>query len=150
MTARIEIEKEFPVVLEIPVAWGDMDAMGHVNNTVYFRFFESARIAYFERIGFLEEMERSGIGPILASARCRFRIPLTYPDRVLVGASARNLETDRFVMSYRVASERHDAVAAEGEGLIVSYDYRKKAKAPLPPSLRQRLEELEANLRPRS
>lgn len=143
MTARSELEKEFPVVLEIPVAWGDMDAMGHVNNTVYFRYFESVRIAYFEQVGFLEEMERSGVGPILASTRCRFRIPLTFPDRVLVGASATNVEPDRFVMLYRIASERHDAVAAEGEGLIVSFDYRRQAKAPLPPSVRRRIDELE-------
>ncbi len=65
MNALESLEAEFPVVLAIPVAWGDMDAMGHVNNTVYLRYFESARIAYFERVGFLEEMASSGVGPIL-------------------------------------------------------------------------------------
>ncbi len=46
-----ELLSEFPVVLEIPVAWGDMDAMLHVNNTVYLRWFECARMEYFSRIG---------------------------------------------------------------------------------------------------
>src|SRR4051812_27249954 len=54
------------VTVEIPVAWGDMDAFGHVNNTVYFRWFESARIAYFEKIGLNERMKRDKKGPILA------------------------------------------------------------------------------------
>ncbi|MGH9323269.1 MAG: acyl-CoA thioesterase [Vicinamibacteria bacterium] len=143
MNDREKLEAEFPVVLSIPVAWGDMDAMGHVNNTVYFRYFESARIAYFQRVGFLEEMKESGVGPILASARCRFRIPLTYPDRVLAGASVQDVQEDRFLMLYRIVSEGAGALAAEGDGLIVSYDYRRKRKSPLPAPVRKRIEELE-------
>jgi acyl-CoA thioester hydrolase len=141
--ARADLAREFPVIIEVTVSWGEMDAMGHVNNIVYFRYFESARIAYFERLGFLDEMRETGVGPILASTHCRFRIPLTYPDRVLVGASASELKEDRFVMRYRVVSESKDAIAAEGDGLIVSYDYRNERKAPLPQSVRQRIESLE-------
>jgi acyl-CoA thioester hydrolase len=143
VTAFESLEAEFPVVLVIPVAWGDMDAMGHVNNTVYLRYFESARIAYFERVGFLEEMTSSGVGPILASTHCRFRLPLIYPDRVKVGASVSEVQDDRFLMLYRIASESAGAVAAEGDGLIVSYDYRQKRKAPLPGRVRERIGELE-------
>ena len=57
----------FPVIVEFPVAWGEMDALGHVNNVAYFRYFENARIAYFERIKMWNFMEKTGIGPILAS-----------------------------------------------------------------------------------
>jgi acyl-CoA thioester hydrolase len=138
-----DLLRAFPLVLEVPLAWGDMDAMRHVNNTVYFRWFESARIAYFHRAGFLEQMESHGIGPILASTRCKFRIPLTYPDTVRVGASAGELREDRFVMRYAVASRQHDKIAAEGEGLIVSYDYRRLRKAPLPDAVRRAIEKLE-------
>ena len=74
--------------------------MGHVNNIVYFRYFESARLAYFERVGFLDEMKRSGVGPILATTQCRFRKPLTYPDRIRVGATVKNLREDHFTMLY--------------------------------------------------
>ena len=75
-----------PVVIETPVAWGQMDAFRHLNNTAYFRFFESARIAYFEKLDLLEFMESTGVGPILASTNCRFKIPLTYPDTVSIGS----------------------------------------------------------------
>ena len=88
----------FPVELSCPVAWGQMDAFEHVNNVVYFRYFEDARIAYFRQVGMLEYMESAGEGPILASTQCRFRIPLTYPDQVTIGACVREMGPDRFNM----------------------------------------------------
>lgn len=140
------LESEFPVIIEVPVAWGEMDSFGHVNNIVYFRYFESARIAYFDRIGFVEEIERSGVGPILASTHCNFRRPLTYPDRVRVGAKAVDIESDRFRMLYRIDSESLGRSAAEGEGLIVSYDYERLRRAALPEVIRERIVSLEQDL----
>lgn len=134
---------EFPVVIELPVAWGEMDAFQHVNNVMYFRYFESGRIAYFERAGLMEEMAESGIGPILASASCKFKFPLTYPDRVLVGTRVGEIGSDRFVMRFRIVSTRHNRIAAEGDGVIVSYNYRTKQKAELPAAMRNRIEALE-------
>jgi acyl-CoA thioester hydrolase len=133
----------FPVVIEIPVVWGDMDAFQHVNNTVYLRYFENARIAYFEALGYLERMDQTGVGPVLASTRCRFRIPLTYPDTVSVGAKTTEIQTDRFVQEYAVFSHRHLKIAAEGEGVLVHFNYRENKKATIPEELRQRILELE-------
>jgi acyl-CoA thioester hydrolase len=130
----------YPVQVEIPVAWGEMDAFGHVNNVVYFRYFESARIACFERLGYPELTTTTGLGPILASTDCRFRLPLTYPDTVVAAARIGAIGADDFMMHYLVVSRRHGRVAAEGSGRIVSYDYGKQCKSPLPPELRARLE----------
>lgn len=135
--------ENFPVAITLPVVWGEMDAFGHVNNAVYFRYFETARIAYFERIGMLAFMEKQGIGPILAHTECRFRIPLTYPDSVEVGARVTAIEADRFLMQYQIWSQTAQAVAARGSGLIVSFDYRKACKVAIPAELRERLCELE-------
>ena len=66
----------YPVRIAVPVAWGEMDAMGHVNNVVYLRYFESVRMVYLERIGLMAHMQEHGVGPILAETRCRFRLPL--------------------------------------------------------------------------
>lgn len=63
----------FPVVVTLPVQWGEMDAYGHVNNTVFFRYFETARIAYLERCGFTRTWETARVGAILHSTHCRFR-----------------------------------------------------------------------------
>lgn len=137
------ILKDFPLVIEIPVAWGDMDSFLHVNNTVYFRYFESSRIACFERLGIMEEMERTGIGAILHSTQCRFRIPLTYPDTVLVGTKIQNIEEDRFTTRHTIYSRKHEKIAAEGEGVIVAFDYRENRKTLIPDNIRKKIEELE-------
>jgi acyl-CoA thioester hydrolase len=133
---------DFPVKVEIPVAWGDMDAMGHVNNTVYFRYFETARISCFAELGLGSIESSGGIGPILHSASCRFRIPLTYPDTVTVGARIGEIGEDRFEMLYRAVSHNHGAVAADGESLIVTFSYETGTKAPVSEALHARLVEL--------
>ena len=134
---------EFPVVLTLPVQWGEMDAYGHVNNAVLFRYFESARIAYLERCGFVESMERDRVGAILHSTACRFRMPLYYPDTVEVGGRATDVASDRFTMEYRVVSCTKQAVVAEGQGVIVSFDYARGRKTKLPEAIQRRIEELE-------
>ncbi len=134
-----ELLKGYPRVIELPLEWGDMDAFQHVNNAVYFRWFESARIAYFQDVGLLELMESTGVGPILASTECRFRIPLTYPDTISVGARVPQIGDDRFVMEYLILGHASGKVAANGTGLIVTFDYRDGGKAPLPGDLRERL-----------
>jgi acyl-CoA thioester hydrolase len=134
----------YPVVIEEEIAWGEMDAFQHVNNAVYFRWFESARIAYFREVGFVTAGGLpGGVGPILASADCRYRIPLTFPDRVSIGARVRELEADHFVMEYAVVSHRAGALAASGTGRIVSYDYDAAAKAPIPAEVRSAIEAFE-------
>ncbi len=138
-----DILKNFPVAIELLVAWGEMDAMQHVNNIVYFRYIESVRMAYFEQIGLLEHMQATGVGPILASTSCRFRRPLTYPDTVSVATRASEIGDDRFTLQTVIVSHRLGEVAAESEGVIVTFDYRGQRKAPIPPEIRRRIEELE-------
>lgn len=138
-----ELLAGYPVIIEFPVHWGEMDAFQHVNNIIYLRYFESGRIAYFERAGFMEYMEKRGVGPILASTACKFKFPLAYPDRVLVGTRVGEIGDDRFTMYYRAVSTRHDKIAADGEGVIVAYNYLEQRKAPLPEELRMNINRLE-------
>ncbi len=133
----------YPITVSIPIQWGDMDAYGHVNNTVFFRLFESARIAYLRECGFYDSQDSRTVGPILHSTSCRFRRPLFFPDDTLVGARVSDLQTDRFTMDYAIVSADQDAVAGEGTGIIVSYDYSAGAKAPIPSDVRDRIRRLE-------
>jgi acyl-CoA thioester hydrolase len=132
----------FPVVIEIPVQWGELDAYGHVNNTVFFRYFESARVEYLERCGFLSAYHERKIGAILHSTNCRFRQPLHYPDSVWVGTRAVKVSEDRFTMEYLVVSQGTRSVIAQGEGVVVSFDYTSRKKVPLPPEVVRGIEEL--------
>lgn len=144
MSSEVDVLLEaFPVRVSMPVAWGEMDAFGHVNNVVYFRYFENARIEYARRIGFADAR---GVGPILASTHCRFRRPLTYPDQLCVGVRTTEILEDRFTIEYRLVSQRLGEVAAEGGGVVVSYDYGTGRKAPLPSAVRRAIEDLESEV----
>lgn len=132
----------FPVTVEIPVAWAEMDWFRHVNNTVFFRWFETARIAYLERIGFADGETHGSLGPILASTHARFRRPVFYPDTIIVGARAAEIAEDRFTNEYRAVSREQGEVVAEGGAVVVSYDYAAGKKAPLPAAVRAEIEAL--------
>ena len=135
----------WPVSLDVAVAWGEMDAFAHVNNTVYLRWFESARIAYFRAVGVLERMQNDGVGPILARATIDFRKPVTFPDRVTVLSCVPELRNTSFTMAYRVMSEAHGgALVAEGDSVVVMLNYRTGEKVSLSDQLRQRVAALEA------
>lgn len=134
---------DLPIQVRFPVHWGEMDAFQHVNNVSYFRYFESARIAYFDAIGYRESMARDKIGPILASTSCRFRRPLSYPDDLVVGAGVSEVGEDRFTMTYAVWSTRLGTVAARGEGELVNLDYRTNRKVPLAPAIRDAIARVE-------
>jgi acyl-CoA thioester hydrolase len=135
----------WPVEVEIPVAWGDMDAFGHVNNTVFLRWFETARIAYFDRAGISERKESEGIGPILARQVIDYRLPITYPDRMQVATTVTKLGNTSLTMAFRIKSlQQAGALAAEGEGVIVMLDYRRGTKFPLDQRLRSGILQLES------
>jgi acyl-CoA thioester hydrolase len=143
-----ELLAGFPVVIELPVAWGEMDSYRHVNNVVYFRYFESARLEYFRRLGWFDYEKASGIGPILQATQARFRRPLTYPDQVLVTARVGSRGEDRFTLDHRVISRKLAAVACEGQGTVVTYHYTQHRKVPIPDELLRRITELEGRLPP--
>ena len=131
------------VTVELPVVWGEMDAFQHVNNVVYFRYFESSRIAYFDKVNINESMAKDGIGPILASTQCRFKAPLTYPDKVTVATRVSEISEDRFTMKYYVKSQVSGRVAAEGEGLVIFYDYKNNCKHTIPEHILAKIKTLD-------
>jgi acyl-CoA thioester hydrolase len=133
----------FPVVIELPVVWGEMDSYGHVNNVVYIRYLESGRVEYMRRLDWLRLQRETGVGPILAAISCRFRKALVYPDTVDVGTRITSIGDDRVTMEHRIVSRSLGVVAAEGQGTVVSFDYNKQTKAPLPEEIRRRIAELE-------
>ncbi len=142
--AVAELVKGYPIVVTTMVAWGDMDANNHVNNVVYFRYIEHARLKYFGELGFSAMQQESGIGPILSWTDCRFRKPLAYPDDVSIATRIRDIQADRFVMDSIIISHALKAIAAEGQQRVVVYDYRNNEKAPLPEVIRRRIEQFEA------
>lgn len=137
---------DYPVVVSLPVLWGEMDAFQHVNNVVYFRYFESARIAYGDKIGIYKHLKKDKIGPILASTSCNFLKPLTYPDTVQVGCRTVRLADSEMDQEYAIFSERLQKLAAVGTATLVAYDYGALKRATFPRPLIKRLRQLEEHL----
>jgi acyl-CoA thioester hydrolase len=138
--------KAFPVIAEISVLWGHMDAYGVVNNVYYFRFFETSRFKYFYDIGFEDYKNRHGIGPILATTKCDFLESLTFPDIVLVGCRTKSIGNTSFLTEHKIYSTTKKKIVASGEGVVVSYDYSTKKKAPLPQEIRAAIEKIESKM----
>jgi acyl-CoA thioester hydrolase len=122
---------EFPIVLKIPVAWGEQDLFGHVNNIVYFRYFESVRMHFLDRIGVLRSHREQGIGVILASTTCDFKKPVEWPQQLVVRTGCDHVGNTSFTMQYEIVNELGDVVAS-GSSVQVMYDYTKRHKVPVP------------------
>jgi acyl-CoA thioester hydrolase len=145
MNRSLESLAAYPVTLTLPVLWGDQDAFGHVNNLVYLRWCETARVEYLVRIGLWVPLPPAGVGPILASISCDYKRPLNYPDTITVGARVTRVGNRSFQMQHRVVSQALDAVAAEADSTIVVLDYARGQAVAVPGDCRKAIEELEAN-----
>ena len=132
-----------PVVITWPVQWGDQDAFGHVNNLIYFRWMESARIEYFGRAGIQSAAAQHGTGPILASIKCDFRRQLIYPDTVLISASVASFGRTSMKMVHRVYSATQQVIAAEGDSTIVMFDYDAQKPVVVSEEIRKKIEAIE-------
>ena len=138
-----ELLPEYPVVIELPVQWGDQDALRHVNNVVYFRWMESARIAYWEQVGVVERSPQNPVGPILAAVNCNYRRQVIFPDTVLIGSKVSRIGNSSMNMQYAVASVSQRAVVAEGDSTIVVFDYDAGQSVRVPDPIRSSIEQLE-------
>jgi acyl-CoA thioester hydrolase len=134
---------DYPVVVTLPLQWGDQDAFGHVNNTLPIRWFETARVAYLEQSGMSQMMQTGGIGPILASVTCNYRRQLHYPDRISIGARIAKIGRSSMIMEHAVYSEKLGAIAADGTSTVVIFDYEANRTTRIPADIRKAFEELE-------
>ena len=117
-----------------------MDALKHVNNAVYFKYFESARLAFMEEIDGWKLLQKEGVAPVLASTSARYKIPLTYPDTIDVGARISEVGDDRFLQEYAIYSHTHQRIAARGNALVVTVNSQSGRKTRLPTKLKTALE----------
>lgn len=122
----------------MPIRWGDMDAMGHVNNTVYFRFLEQARINWFEAMGC--PPDPSGVGPVIISAHCTFLKQLRYPGDIEVNTHVGDFGRSSFMTLHQIRRVDDAAtLVAEGGSKVVWVDQQVEKSVALPPEMRELL-----------
>jgi len=135
---------DFAHFVTLPVQWGDMDSIGHVNNAIYFRYVESGRIAYFRAIEATpEDGLFDGEGPILADIQCSFIGQLRFPATIDIGTRTTRIGSKSFEIQAAIFVDGEDAPAATSRAVVVWFDYANQKTAPIPDALRQRINDLE-------
>ncbi len=139
MTKPIITRAQFPFWTTIEVRWGDMDAMGHVNNTVYFTYCESARIELLKAVGGRRKDEDSATGPTLVSTSCDYRREVRFPARLDLGVRVERMTERSFALEYGLFFHGTDELAAVARSVNAWVDYAAKKAIPLPDELRAAL-----------
>lgn len=129
------------ISIRIPVAWGEQDAFGHLNNVVFFRYFENVRMHFLDRIGALRSHADKGIGVILATTTCQFERPVHWPQQLCVSTWCTHIGHTSFTLAYDIRNEA-DEVVATGTSVQVAYDYAHGHKVTIPPEQRTAMEAL--------
>jgi acyl-CoA thioester hydrolase len=135
MRFHLPEHKKLTHQVTMPIRWGDMDAMGHVNNTIYFRYFEVARLDWIFKVGGATDPQ--GQGPVIVNAFCNFVRQLEFPGDILVKHYVANPGRSSF--DTYLTLERTDepgVIYAEGGAKTVWTDYRAKKAIPLPDWMR--------------
>ncbi len=133
---------------KISVQWGEMDAFNHVNNVVYIRWCETARIELFRNIwgdkgiNMKEILEGSGVGPILANFNINYKIPISYPDNVIIQTRVAHIGNSSFNVEHQVFTEKmSNSVVAEASSVVVMLNYKTGEKFILDSSMKLKLEQ---------
>lgn len=134
---------DYPVVVDLPVQWGDQDLFGHVNNCVYLKWLETSRVVYWDNSGMRPLMEPLNLGPILASIKCDYKRQIEYPDTIHVTARVRYIGKTSLHMEHIVTSVAHQDLAAKGLSVLVVFDYKNQRKQEISDQLRSAIEEFE-------
>lgn len=124
------------IKLDIPVRWGDLDAFGHVNNTVFMRYLEEARIVWLE--GFAPVSAREKNGPVIVNINCNFRREIAYPATVRVLLIAHCASEKRLVMEHTIVDASDpDILYADAEITALWVDMATGRSIPLPVEVRE-------------
>ena len=142
MSEKMKELSVYPVVLQQTVAWGDMDAFGHVNNVQYYRYIESARIAYLMALNIFDQE----ILTVVASSQCKYLSPVFYPDVLHIGARIEELRNSAFRMHYVLWSETQQQTVATGEAVMVCVDKNTSKKLNIPDQIRHNIIQLEQSV----
>lgn len=139
-----EFRQLYPACVDIPVQWGEQDGFGHVNNAVFIRWLEAARIRYMTLLDV--ELTTQGVGPILAAVCCNFRLQVRYPDTIVSGARITKIGRSSLTIEHAVWSSAQSAVAADGDSTVVMFDYGQQKSSTIGDEVRSKIEELQPEI----
>jgi acyl-CoA thioester hydrolase len=131
-------ERRLAHVERIAIRWGDMDAMGHVNNTVYFRYMEQARISWFSSLVPENEAWKS-TGIVIVNASCNYKRPISYPGTVEVKVHVGSPGGSSVPTFYELRVDADPVAYADGAAVVVFVNMKTQKPARIPDGIRERL-----------
>ena len=132
------MSEEYCYALPVEVRFRDIDAMGHVNNAVYFSYMEQARMSYLRALGLMpERLDETPF--ILAEATCRFKAPVPFGMPLVVRVRVAEMRDSSFFMDYSIEDQNTGRVMAIGRTVSVVYDYAASKSVPIPPEWRAKI-----------
>lgn len=139
-----ELLKGYKVISTVKVQWGDMDAMQHVNNVVYVKWGETARIDYFIALGvFSNDPDAIKFAPILGFQSVKYIMPVVYPDTIWIGTRIEEIKADRIVLKSYYYSENKKQLVAIKTQEVIPFDYKTQMKIPVPKEIILKINVLE-------
>lgn len=134
-----DAQPTFIYTIDIPVRWYDMDAFGHVNNSVYFTYFEQARASWWDTIR-PEGITYRDVGPVIVNAFCTFRRAIIHPETVRVKLFVSPPSRSSYEHHYEIISaDNPDIIYATGSTKVVWVDRNKVKSTRLPEWIIQQL-----------
>ncbi len=130
-----EIKFLYPV--EINVHWGDQDALGHVNNVMFIRYFESARVHMMNACGIWEEFEKAKIFVVLAKIECNFLNSIHYPETVIAQCGLVSVGNSSIVVEHQILIKSTGKIVANGQGIMVCADPIAQKSIKIPDHLKE-------------
>jgi acyl-CoA thioester hydrolase len=139
---EIMSEINFPVKLELRIDWSELDYFGHVNNVSFFKYIQASRVNYWDQIGLTQSHLETKIGPMLASCKCDFKLPLFFPGQVQIFSRVDYIKNTSFSICHKILNHKGE-IAAKAVDIMVMYDFNKNEKVPFPQALKDKIEALE-------
>ena len=143
MTEEI-FRQKYPFIYSAQVKWGEMDALSHLNNTVYFRFAEEARIKLFGALKVPVTVDHA-TGPILAYIDCQFYAPVVFPDTLIVGSWVEHIGTTSLQVFHHYFSTEQGKIVGQTKSVVVMVNYQKGYKIPMPEAIKADIMEMQAS-----
>ena len=141
--------EDFPVVVAFPIQWGDQDALAHVNNVIYFRWWETGRVTYAKTVGMFggddADFARPRVGSVLAGMQCNFRKQLTWPDSVLVGSRIKRVGNSSLQIQHPLFSEKGDGLISAAVSTMVAFDFDQQKTIPVSDEIKAAIRKLEGD-----
>lgn len=128
--------------LALRLDWSEMDMFGHINNVMYAKYVQAARVNYWEMVGLNSMFNQSHEGPLLASIQLQFKQPLFYPGNIVVWSKVKFIKNTSFGLTHIVLNEKNE-VCAISDDIIVMYDFNKNEKIRVSDWMRKKIEEIE-------